>query len=563
MLSFLRRNFARILFVAAFVFFVVLILISASTFRLDNSRLQSDPVEDFSAGWYIEGENGKVVLPVLSRAEAAAPDMDVTFYHVLPETLSDDAGILIQTKNENVRAACDGVVFYEYGFSDESSFGSAFGAVWNLIPLPEDAAGKTLSLELSPRGGRTGTSPYTVLLGCRNALYNSFHDQNRLLIHICNLLLLITFTLAALSVLYGVKKDPYATRLFFFSCFTLLAALWTYTDGMLLQLAHENKAISYYIFNFSFLLLPVPFALYVGEVYRKYRLLMQVYAGVGCVYFFLRVILYMTGVNVFEDALYVVHLLITACIATTMVIAWRERKTVKEPFLITGLIVFGLYEGTVLVIFWAENLLDRNRSNYATSFFFGLLLFVFICLTGYVKNVNKMQQTALKAQYYEQCAYTDILTGCKNRTAFERDLEELQKQMPHLHDVSIVTGDLNYFKQTNDLHGHAMGDDLLKAFFSCMQEAFGSQGTVYRIGGDEAAVLLTNLSRIKTQDAITAFYHAVDAYNAAHEVPIAAAIGFVHENLHIDNNFIAEDLLRRADRDMYRNKAAMKEEDGR
>lgn len=66
----------------------------------------------------------------------------------------------------------------------------------------------------------------------------------------------------------------------------------------------------------------------------------------------------------------------------------------------------------------------------------------------------------LATPFYKKLAYTDMLTGIGNRTAFELELKNLEKRLPH--PFTIVAYDLNYMKRINDTYGHAAGDAYLR-----------------------------------------------------------------------------------------------------
>ena len=82
---------------------------------------------------------------------------------------------------------------------------------------------------------------------------------------------------------------------------------------------------------------------------------------------------------------------------------------------------------------------------------------------------------------------TDELTKCFNRRAYEEDIRRLDISKPFVY----LSMDLNGLKKTNDTFGHAAGDELIRGAAACMKQCFGSSGKIYRIGGDEFAVILT------------------------------------------------------------------------
>ncbi len=90
----------------------------------------------------------------------------------------------------------------------------------------------------------------------------------------------------------------------------------------------------------------------------------------------------------------------------------------------------------------------------------------------------------------EQYYAFDVLTGLRNRTTFMRDLSDLQRICKG--PATIVVCDVNDLKKANDTYGHTSGDELLVHTSGLLERCFrGGVGKVYRIGGDEFAVITT------------------------------------------------------------------------
>ena len=93
-----------------------------------------------------------------------------------------------------------------------------------------------------------------------------------------------------------------------------------------------------------------------------------------------------------------------------------------------------------------------------------------------------------------QLATTDHLTLISNRRGFEvlaRHAVQFCRrlQLP----VTLLSFDLNKFKEINDRHGHAAGDQALKTFARGLLAVFRDSDVIGRLGGDEFAVLMTCL----------------------------------------------------------------------
>jgi diguanylate cyclase (GGDEF)-like protein len=93
----------------------------------------------------------------------------------------------------------------------------------------------------------------------------------------------------------------------------------------------------------------------------------------------------------------------------------------------------------------------------------------------------------------EQQAFTDTLTGLKNRRALDQILEQLIIANAAF---AVMHIDLDYFKAVNDTLGHAAGDHVLKVAAAAMVEETRSSDVVARVGGDEFTVILTDVRDI-------------------------------------------------------------------
>ncbi len=113
------------------------------------------------------------------------------------------------------------------------------------------------------------------------------------------------------------------------------------------------------------------------------------------------------------------------------------------------------------------------------------------------RQLNQRLQGARIAA--EEQAYTDTLTGLKNRRAMDHVLGRLiQGQAP----FAVMNIDLDYFKAVNDTLGHAAGDFVLQHVARVLVEETRDIDTVARVGGDEFVVLAQGLTDKETLTSI-------------------------------------------------------------
>ena len=87
---------------------------------------------------------------------------------------------------------------------------------------------------------------------------------------------------------------------------------------------------------------------------------------------------------------------------------------------------------------------------------------------------------------------TDELTGLSNRRCFDTTFEkEFLRASRYSNKLTLVMFDIDHFKSVNDTYGHQCGDFILKQVANAALQTFRKTDTVFRYGGEEFAVILT------------------------------------------------------------------------
>ncbi len=99
-------------------------------------------------------------------------------------------------------------------------------------------------------------------------------------------------------------------------------------------------------------------------------------------------------------------------------------------------------------------------------------------------------ELAVTKRIYE-ATVRDPLTGCFNRHFFdERLTAELSYAKRHGAPLAVLFVDADHFKQVNDTHGHAAGDEVLRRLSDLLRESVRSEDILARFGGEEFVILV-------------------------------------------------------------------------
>jgi two-component system cell cycle response regulator len=114
--------------------------------------------------------------------------------------------------------------------------------------------------------------------------------------------------------------------------------------------------------------------------------------------------------------------------------------------------------------------------------------------------VLKFVTNHLEVQYTKRAldlATTDALTGLPNKQQFAGSFEKARQQAAQKpsQPLSLVLLDVDHFKLINDSFGHAVGDLVLASTARLISAELPAQASVYRVGGEEFAILLPNTER--------------------------------------------------------------------
>lgn len=153
-----------------------------------------------------------------------------------------------------------------------------------------------------------------------------------------------------------------------------------------------------------------------------------------------------------------------------------------------------------------------------------------------------------------QSAHTDPLTGVLNRSTlnsvFQKESSLAKRQNTGL---TLVMLDIDFFKAINDTYGHAAGDVALKQLTECMEHTARESDHIFRLGGEEFAMLLHGTDLNGAVLLAERLRKAIQLINIKHddnEFNFTASMGVTE---YVENDTL-ENMMERADQALYKAK---------
>lgn len=217
----------------------------------------------------------------------------------------------------------------------------------------------------------------------------------------------------------------------------------------------------------------------------------------------------------------------------------------------------GEVRGGISISFDIEELQSKIRYNTITIVVFGivttllLLGLIYFFMSRLIRKVEEARQTI------EKLAITDQLTDVFNRRHIMSRIEEEFEKFKRLKkNVSCIMADIDNFKAINDSYGHLVGDQVLKEISHRIRNTVRAYDILGRYGGEEFLIIMPDTSledarglaeRIRTRVKEETVYNAT--------VTLSLGVVCVQEG---DRS--VDDIIRRADQNLYRAKKGGKDQ---
>jgi diguanylate cyclase (GGDEF)-like protein/PAS domain S-box-containing protein len=174
---------------------------------------------------------------------------------------------------------------------------------------------------------------------------------------------------------------------------------------------------------------------------------------------------------------------------------------------------------------------------------------------GYLVSIVDVTKRKLAEEKLYSQSVTDAMTGLYNRRHYQECIEnEFLRSKRYDHPLTLIIFDVDLFKLINDQYGHPAGDSVLCSLAELTRSCFRSTDLIFRIGGEEFAVLLPETEEDLGWMAAERFRCAVEENRTVYEDKLIShtiSLGIGTTNNNIEN---VGDFIKQTDIALYRAK---------
>ena len=534
-------------FAIAMVILMLGIVLSTGTQQV--LSFPSSKLIDFSSNWQVQigGELKKLSTPVKVQNEE---NDTLILQKKLPKSIKNGEAFFLRSTHQIVEVYVEEELIYSYGNEEGSVFSKDKGKIWNIVPLDKSMEGKDITVYIQSPYSFYGKYIGKSYIGTSFDFFIQLLKEQSVNLIVGTIMVILGFVL----LLFGrfITNPMFSRSAYYLSVFSVLVGIWVILQSHIAQFLSipvQAKELLYYEI---LMLIPVPLLWFLKQFYRKELESRCKYLALFVMgNFVLCNILQICGIMDFPISITFTHItLAVVALEGGYEICQLAKEYPTYSYLKYG--VIGLAFTVALDI--SQHYFDYGLESIICTLL-GICFFLILIVVTLLKNVFQKFTLADQAKHLKSIAYVDDLTGIYNRRAFDEIITQLEETKEDWDKYCMINIDLNNLKKINDELGHSAGDQLITSSVDLLRESFGSIASCYRLGGDEFMVLAES-SLEKCKEAMERVHRRQQLYNEEHNIPIDFAYGMVCYDKDIDANI--RDTLKRADREMYDMKEAMK-----
>ncbi|MCR5762109.1 MAG: GGDEF domain-containing protein, partial [Treponema sp.] len=516
------------------VYILTIFLIILGLFVLFHAKhsksvsLLPSKAELYNTGWYYYDENGKPVeveLPCRIPAEGNV----CRLYH--RHTSYTRTKLCFYTHHQSANLFLNEVPLYEYDVQVKPKWLKSYRSFYHIVTLPAVKNGE-ICLELTALIPKHAGEYNSILMGTYESILFRliFNRLDKVLLGI--ILVIFSLLVLLMSSMYNPNRGGDRTMIHL-GVLAMLVGVWQLEESRVLQLFIGNQGIHWcleYLMQFFILLVSIRF---IHDVTPKnMNLLTLIFFFISELISVALLLFQVFGIIQFADSVVVIKILfIFYCFYAAYIVNKNNSfKKRKVQFLFTVFMTISALLFVVVVL----GIFQKKITDILMSIAFAFM-FVSLSLILYHTSFEKFEAVR-NAQLYQKLAFVDFNTGVSSKTAWFSLVENFDPHKDKLISCCLILFDMNNLKKLNDTKGHLFGDKVINEFCHCLSEAFGDNGTIFRIGGDEFICLCRHSSEQEVEQMLASF-DRMSANPRNPEYAFSCAYGYVFFTPHKKQDF--------------------------
>lgn len=520
---------------------LIILLLAFRAYPISQRTDLSQNYTSFESNWFKDGESIKFPYMIERHTEKAM------ITNTLPEIDNNDK-LIVRDSFKGIRVFVNQELIYEY-MAETTRFSRLRGDLYLYVPLKTEYSNQPIRIELIGDVNIPGGLS-SIDIGDEASFMYTLQADNPFNMIILMMMFMFGFGLLGVAVYLDLRKKNYDYRIFLYlGIFSLVSAVWIWTDSPIYHINEADAAAVALLSFISFMAIPLPIVAFVNVICIKRKKSLQLISNVLFLNMMLQALFYVLGFTEFIQLLPLTHLLIILSVIfmiTALIDEIKANNSMLAKGFLISLSILGLFSLITLVQFYIRPI-DNSRSWFMLGFISFIMLLVYFC----VKRIWLLYEQNTKLKLYQNMAYNDMMTMAQNRTAFNEKMTQLEGK--DLTSTTLLILDINNLKQINDEYGHQAGDRMIIDTCECILSIFENIANVYRIGGDEFAVLIPK-SNVNMKDLLKKLDDVILNYNSSNQNQISLAYGYAIGDADID----IETLFKQADKNMYLRKFEQK-----
>ncbi len=402
----------------------------------------------------------------------------------LPKDIRDYTHLYLIAYYSEIELLIDGKVIYSDEITDQKYFQEANSERFLFVDLPDNWQGKEITLITYPHLDIKGYDIKEPVLCWKDSMTQVLSQADMPMF----IFVVVITMMGVLYIIYYLTLRKTSTNrsiLLFIGIIAIQSGIYITSQMSMISIMARNTSSLYILEMAMSLIMVFPHLMivksYVNEEVSK---ILNMALALNILNIVIQVIVTSVSSISFRQLLPVTHmvyiislLVILAVVISGIGIAKKDKLGLRLTF-----IPLCLLWGVSLVI----NFLHQGN-RYPAFVLAGTIYILIVQTLANLGNLRLAYAKQAAATVYEELAYLDMLTGLKNRNAYEKDVDRIKQHADSLEDKTliVVALDVNGLKKINDNYGHLAGDMLIKTMAYYLKEDFDDCENVYRVGGDE------------------------------------------------------------------------------